>query len=123
MYFGSMPAALPLAHSGRLRALGVTSLVRSAAAPDVPTIAETGFPGFEAVTWIGAVAPAGVPQAIVTRLHGELAKIMQAPDLRAKLLAQGAEPLTNTPENFAAYIRSEIGKWATVVKLAGIAEQ
>ena len=123
MYFGSMPAALPLVQSQRLRALGVTSLMRSAAASDIPTIAETGFPGFEAVTWIGAVAPAVVPQAIVTRLHGELAQIMQAPDLRAKLLAQGAEPLTNTPEHFAAYIRSEIGKWATVVKLAGVAEQ
>jgi len=123
MYFGSMPAALPHIRSGRLRALGVTSLTRSAAASDIPAVAETGFPGFEAVTWIGAVAPAGVPRNIVTRLNAELVDIMRAPDVREKLLAQGAEPLTDTPEHFAAYIRSEIGKWANVVRQAGITEQ
>jgi tripartite-type tricarboxylate transporter receptor subunit TctC len=123
LYFSSMPAALPLVRSNRLRALAVTGLERSVAAPEVPTVAESGFPGFEAVTWIGAVAPAGTPRAIVSRLNGELTEIMQAPDMRDKMIAQGAEPMTNTPEQFAAYIRSEIGKWATVVKQAGIAAQ
>jgi tripartite-type tricarboxylate transporter receptor subunit TctC len=123
MYFGSLPASLPHIRSGRLRALGVTSLARSNAAPDIPTIAETGFPGFEAVTWIGAVAPAGVPANIVVRLNKELVDIMRAPDLREKLLTEGAEPMTDTPEHFAAYIRSEIEKWAGVVKLAGITAQ
>jgi tripartite-type tricarboxylate transporter receptor subunit TctC len=123
LYFSSLPAALPMVRTGRLRALGVTGLTRSVAAPDVPTIAESGFAGFEAVTWIGAVAPAGTPPAIITRLNRELVEIMQAGDMREKMIAQGAEPLTNTPEQFAAYIKSEIGKWAAVVKQAGIAEQ
>ncbi len=123
LYFSSLPAALPLVRSNRLRALGVTGLARALAAPEVPTIAESGFPGFEAVTWIGAVAPAGTPRAIVTRLNGELVEIMQAADMREKMIAQGAEPMTNTPEHFAAYIKSEIVKWAAVVKQAGIAAQ
>ncbi|MBI1983628.1 MAG: tripartite tricarboxylate transporter substrate binding protein, partial [Acidobacteria bacterium] len=123
MYFGSLPGALPHIRSGRLRALGVTSLARVAAASDILTIAEAGFPGFEAVTWNGAVAPAGVPRTIVTRLNTELVDIMRAPELREKFLAQGAEPLSGTPEHFADYIRSEIKKWANVVKLAGIAAQ
>ncbi len=123
LYFSSLPAALPMVRSNRLRALGVTGLVRAIAAPDVPTIAESGFPGFEAVTWIGAVAPAGTPSAIVTRLNKELVEIMQAADMREKMIAQGAEPMTNTPENFAAYIKTETAKWAAVVKQAGIAAQ
>ncbi len=123
LYFSSLPAALPLVRSNRLRARGVTGLARALAAPEVPTIAESGFPGFEAVTWIGAVAPAGTPRAIVTRLNGELVEIMQAADMREKMIAQGAEPMTNTPEHFAAYIKSEIVKWAAVVKQAGIAAQ
>lgn len=123
MYFGALPGALPHIRTGRLRALGVTSLARSGAAPDIPAIAEAGFPGFEAVTWIGAVAPAGVPAKIVERLNKELVEIMRAPDLREKLLTEGAEPMTNTPQQFAAYIRSEIEKWAGVVKLAGITAQ
>lgn len=123
LYFSSLPAALPMVRSNRLRALGVTGLARSIAAPDVPTIAESGFPGFEAVTWIGAVAPAGTPAAIVTRLNKELVEIMQAADMRDKMMAQGAEPMTNTPEQFSAYIKTETAKWAAVVKQAGIAAQ
>ncbi len=123
MYFGALPGALPHIRTGRLRGLGVTSLTRSSAAPDIPAIAEAGFPGFEAVTWIGAVAPAGVPPAIISRLHRELVDIVRAPELREKLVTEGAEPMTNTPPEFAAYIRSEIDKWAGVVKSAGIAVQ
>ena len=123
MYFGALPAALPHVRTGRLRALGVTSLARSGAAPDIPSIAEAGFPGFEAVTWIGAVAPAGTPAAIVARLNRELVDIMRVPELREKFLKEGAEPQTNSPEQFASYIRSEIAKWAEIVKLAGITAQ
>ena len=123
MYFGALPAALPHVRTGRLRALGVTSLARSGAAPDIPSIAEAGFPGFEAVTWIGAVAPAGTPAAIVARLNRELVDIMRVPELREKLLKEGAEPQTNSPAQFASYIRSEIAKWAEIVKLAGITAQ
>jgi len=101
----------------------VTSLARSSAAPDIPAIAEAGFPGFEAVTWIGAVAPVGVPANIVARLNKELVDIMRAPDLREKLVTEGAELMTNTPREFAAYIKSEIEKWTGVVRLAGITAQ
>ena len=123
MYFGALPGALPHIRTGRLRALGVTSLARSSAAPDIPAIAEAGFPGFEAVTWIGAVAPVGVPANIVARLNKELVDIMRAPDLREKLVTEGAELMTNTPREFAAYIKSEIEKWTGVVRLAGITAQ
>ncbi|MGE5524232.1 MAG: tripartite tricarboxylate transporter substrate binding protein [Rhodospirillaceae bacterium] len=121
MYFGSMPASLPHIRSGRLRALGVTSLQRVRAAPDIPTVAESGFPGFEAVTWIGAVAPAGTSPAIVTRLNREIAGVMREADVGERLEAQGAEPMSDTPEAFAEYIRNEIRKWAAVVRDAGIA--
>ena len=123
MYFGALPAALPHIRTGRLRGLGVTSVSRSSAAPDIPAIAEAGFPGFEAVTWIGAVAPAGVPAPVIARLNKELVAIMRAPELRDKLVTEGAEPTTNTPREFAAYIKSEIDKWSAVVKSAGISAQ
>lgn len=120
MYFGSMPASLPHIRSGRLQGLAITSLSRSAAAPEMPTVSESGFPGFEAVTWIGAVAPAGIPLDVVSRLHRELVDIVRQPEVRDKLVGQGAEPLAATPEQFGAYIKSEIGKWSLVVKQAGI---
>ena len=123
LYFGSMPASLPHMRSGRLRAIAVTSLERSVAAPDIPAVAESGFPGFEAVTWIGAVAPAGTPAAAVTRLNRELVAILRVAEVREKLVAQGAEPLTATPEAFATYIRSEIEKWAKVIRQANIAAE
>lgn len=99
--------------------MGITSLERSAAATDIPTVAESRFPGFEAVTWIGTVAPAGLVQPIVKRLNSEIVRIMRLPEVRERLTGLGAEPLTNTPEDFAAYIKTEIGKWAKVVKASG----
>lgn len=119
LYFGSMPAALPHVKNGKLRALAVTSAKRSRAAPELPTVAESGFPGFAADTWIGVLAPAGTPGPIVVRLNREIVKILQQPELEEKLSAQGAEPVTNSPEQFAAYIKSEIRKWAKVVKESG----
>ena len=112
--------ALPHVKSGRLRALGVTSAKRSAGVPDVPTIAQAGVPGYEAIQWYGLLAPAGTPREIVTKLHGEIVKILAAPDTREKLSSDGAEPVGSTPEQFAAFIRAETDKWGKVVKAAGI---
>ncbi len=123
MYFSSVPGALPHVRSQRLRALAVTTLERSSAMPDTSTLAESGFPGFEAATWIGAAAPAGLAWNILNRLNTEIADIMRTPEMRERLINQGAEPQTNTPEQFAAYIKSEISKWAKIVRDTGIATQ
>ena len=116
----SILTGLPHAKSGRLRALGVTGAQRAAGVPDIPTIAEAGVPGYEAVQWFGVLAPAGTPRAIVTRLHGEIVRTLQAGDVRERLLADGADPVGSTPEEFAAFLRTETSKWAKVVKDAAI---
>jgi len=123
LYFGSLPASLPHIRYGRLRGLAVTGLKRSEAAPDIPAVAESTFPDFEAVTWIGAVAPTGTPSTVVTLLNREIVTILRLSDVSSKLIAQGAEPLTATPDAFAAYIRSENEKWAKVVRQANIAAE
>ena len=123
MYFSSVPGALPHVRQQRLRGLAVTSLARSGASPDTPTLAESGFPGFEAATWIGAAAPAALARPIVQRLNTEIVDIMRASEMRERLINQGAEPVTNTPEQFTAYIKSEIAKWAKIVRDTGIATQ
>ena len=117
--FDNMPSSLPLVKEGKLRALGVTSLKRSAAAPDIPTIAEQGLPGFEAVSWFALFAPAGTPRPIVDRLQGEVRKILAAPDIAKKLGEIGLDPVGSTPDELAAWQRSEIAKWAKVVKDSG----
>ena len=111
---------MPYAKNGRLRALGVTSAKRAAGTPDIPTIAEAGVPGYEAVQWFGVLAPAGTPRAIVTRLHGEIVRTLQTGDVRRRLQADGADPVGSSPEEFAALLRVETAKWAKVVKDAGI---
>jgi tripartite-type tricarboxylate transporter receptor subunit TctC len=123
MYFSSLPGALPHVRSQRLRALAVTTLARSSAMPETPALAEAGFPGFDAATWIGAAAPAGLARPIVERLNKEIVDIMRSAEMRERLLSQGADPLSSTPEQFAAYIKSEIAKWAKIVRDAGIAMQ
>jgi tripartite-type tricarboxylate transporter receptor subunit TctC len=105
--------------SGSVRGLAVTSAQRSSVLPDLPTVAES-IPGYEVSAWFGVFAPAGVPQPVVQRLNAEFVKALQQPDLRQRLASQGAEPLTSTPDEFAAYLRSEIEKWAKVVKAAGM---
>jgi len=115
-----MPVALPHVRSGKLKALGVATLKRSPAAPDVPTLSETGLPDFEVANWMGVVAPAKTPQGIVAKLSAEIHRILHKPDMKERLLAQGFEPVGNTPAEFDAYIRSEIAKWSKVVKQAGI---
>ena len=119
MIFSSMPPALPHIKTGRLKALAVTSGKRSPAVPDVPTIAESGLPGYEVINWYGVLAPAGTPKDIVARLNGEIRRILSLPDVRERLAAQGAETITSTPQEFAAYIKSETEKWAKVVKFSG----
>jgi len=120
MMFATMPAAMPHVKSGRVRPVAVTSAKRSQTLPQLPTISETGVKGFEAATWYGVLAPAKTPRAIVERLHGEIVKMLAAPEIRERLGAQGFEPVGSTPEEFAAYIKSEIAKWAKVIKTAGI---
>jgi tripartite-type tricarboxylate transporter receptor subunit TctC len=112
------PSALPYIKSGKLTAIGLTSLKRSANAPKVPTIAES-LPGFEVELVYGIVAPAGTPRDVVAKLNSEIVKIMEAPDMRERLAGQGFEVRTSTPEQLGSYIRSEISKWAPIVKESG----
>ena len=119
LMFETGPGILPHVRSGKLRALGVGSVARSAATPDLPTVAEQGYPGFDGVAWIGFVAPAGVPRAIIDKLSLETAAIIALPEVRERLLTLGAEPAANSPEEFGAYIKSEIAKWGKVIKESG----
>lgn len=98
----------------------MTGMKRSSVLPDLPTVAESGVPGYEVSAWFGIFAPAGVPQPVVERLNAEFVRALQQPDLRQRLASQGAEPLTSTPAEFSAYLRSEIDKWAKVVKASGM---
>ena len=120
MMFGSIAIVLPVVREGRLRALAVTTLTRSSAVPELPTIAESGYPGFEYTSWSGLLAPAGIPATIVRKLHLETVKALALPDLRAKLADLGMEGIGNSPDEFAAVIKSGIPKWAKVIKDAGI---
>ena len=117
--FDNLPSSLQQIKAGKLRAIAVTSAKRAPALPDVPTIAESGLPGFEASSWFGIVAPAGTPPAIIARINADIDQWLQSPDVKEKLLAQGAIAAGGTPEQFAAHIRSETEKWAKVVKASG----
>ncbi|MBX3621676.1 MAG: tripartite tricarboxylate transporter substrate binding protein, partial [Rhizobacter sp.] len=119
MMFDNMPSSLPLVKEGKLRALGVTSARRSAAAPDIPTIAEQGLPGFEAVSWFALFGPASMPKAVVDKLNAEVNRIVKSPEISKKLMDVGLEPATGTPAELAAYQQREITKWAKVVKDSG----
>jgi len=117
--FSGFSAAMPHIKSGKIRALAVTGATRSPALADVATIAEQGFPGVEATAWYGMLAPAGTPKAVITRLHGEVVKILKLPDVTQRLGGLGFEIAGSTPEQFGAYIRSETKKWEKVVKASG----
>jgi tripartite-type tricarboxylate transporter receptor subunit TctC len=119
MTFDNITTAWPLAKAGKLRALAVTTAKRSPIAPDVPTLAEAGLAGYEIGSWQGVFAPAGTPVDIVKRLNAEIVKIINMPDVREKLVGLGAEPVGNTPDEFAALVKSEVVKWAAVVKQSG----
>ena len=116
LMFGSMTGTIPLVRTGRLRALAVTGLGRAAAVPEVPTVAESGYPGFEATTWYGIAVPAGTPMAIVARLHGDIVKVLAMSEVRLMLTAQGAEPVGNTPAEFADYIAAELKRYTKIIK-------
>ncbi|SPA26782.1 conserved hypothetical protein, UPF0065 [Cupriavidus taiwanensis] len=118
--FDNLPSSMALIKSGKLKALAVTSAKPSPALPGVPTIAQAaGLPQYEASSWFGMLAPAGTPPDVIQRIHQEVAKALGAPAVRERLQAQGAEPVGNTPEQFAAFIRAETTKWAKVVKDSG----
>jgi tripartite-type tricarboxylate transporter receptor subunit TctC len=118
--FATAPSVLQYVKAGKLRALAVSTAKRSDAAPDLPTIAETGLPGYDANTWYGVMFPAKTSPAIVNRLHDELVRIMKTADMRERVAVHGYEPATNTPQEFSAYIKAEVLKWGKVVKAAGI---
>lgn len=118
--FSGMSSVMPHIKAGKLRPLAMTGAQRSPATPDVPTIAESGFPGFEATAWYGVLAPAGTPRAIVGRLHDEIVRALKLPDVKERLESVGFELVGGTPEAFGTYIKAEIGKWAKVVRASGI---
>ena len=115
----AIPSTLPHIKSGRLRALGITTLKRSQLLPDLPTIAESGYPGFEAAGWIGIAAPAKTPTAILDKLNTEVVKIVNQPEAKERLATLAFTPVGNTREHSAAFIRSEIAKWGKAVKDSG----
>lgn len=119
LYFAAVPAAVPMVKTGRLRPLGVTSARRSALMPQVPTIAEGGLKGYETGTWHGVLVPVATPRDIALQLSAEIVRILNMPEVREKLVAQGLDPVGDTPEQFGAYIRAEIAKWAKVVAASG----
>jgi tripartite-type tricarboxylate transporter receptor subunit TctC len=118
--FDNMPSCLPFVKAGRLKAIAVTSTKRSPALPDLPTVAQAALPGFDVTVWFSVLAPANTPRDIVTRLNAEIVKALKTPDMRERLSQQGAEPVGNTPEEFAAVIKRDLAKWAKVVKDANI---
>jgi tripartite-type tricarboxylate transporter receptor subunit TctC len=120
MMFSPTVVVLPLARDGKLRALGVTSLKRSPAIPELPTIAESGYPAFEGTLWCGLLAPARTPATIVGKQHAETVKALVVPDLRSKLADVGMEGIGNSPDEFAAVIKAEIPKWAKLIRESGI---
>jgi tripartite-type tricarboxylate transporter receptor subunit TctC len=119
LMFDSLPSSMPFVKSGAIRALAVTTSRRSSALPDVPTVAEAGYPGFSINTWYGVWAPAGTPAAVVQRLSSEISAIVRLPEVRAQFEKLGAEPVGNTLAEFTAFTKSELVKWAGIVKQSG----
>jgi tripartite-type tricarboxylate transporter receptor subunit TctC len=113
------PGAMPHVKTGRLRPIAVTSIKRSTLLPDLPTVAESGLPGFNVTSWYGVFGPARMPADVLTRLNSEVRALMETEDTRSKLAGVGAEVETNTPQEFAQMVRSEIERWAKVVKASG----
>jgi tripartite-type tricarboxylate transporter receptor subunit TctC len=121
MMASNILSTLPHVKAGRVRAYGVTSATRAAAAPDIPSIAEAGLPGYDAVQWFGLLAPAGTPREVITRLHGAVVQALEDPATKNRFLADGATPKPSaSPEEFGAYIRGELKKWGKVIRDAGI---
>jgi tripartite-type tricarboxylate transporter receptor subunit TctC len=119
LMFDTMLSAMPQVKTGKLRALAVTSAARSPAAPDLPTVAESGLPGYAAIAWNGLLAPAGTPKDVVAKLNAELKKTLETADVKERFAAQGFAAAWSPPEQYAAFIQSELAKWAKVVKASG----
>jgi len=120
LVLGGIAQSAPQVKAGRLRALAVAGLQRSAVMPDVPTVAESGLPGYEAGSWYGLLAPAGTPRAIVERLNGEIVRILRLPEIERRLKGEAYEIPADTPDQFAAVIKAEVAKWAPIVREAGL---
>jgi tripartite-type tricarboxylate transporter receptor subunit TctC len=120
LYFGNVPSVIQYVRAGKLHPVAVTGKQRSSTVPNIPTVAESGVPGFEVTTWYGFAAPAKAPRAIVVRLNEEMARALKSPDVSEKLRVQGAEPVGNRPEEATAHVEREIEKWTKVIKGAGI---
>ncbi len=123
MVFSNLPVALPQAQGGRLRALAVTSPQRVSTAPEIPTVAESGLPGYEASTWFGLFAPAATPRDVISKLNAESVSALSVPEVKHRMAAQGLFVVANTPEQFAAFLKTEIPRWAKVVKDSGVKPQ
>ena len=119
LMFDNLPSSIQQVRAGKLRAIAVTSLRRSPVLPDVPTIAESGLPGYEASSWFGMHAPAKTSKDIVNKLHATVAKALRTPEMIERFTSLGADPVGNTPEQFTEFVRDEIAKWAKVVKASG----
>ena len=117
--FATIPSAIQYVRAGKLRAVAVTSLKRSAGMPEVPTIAESGFPGFDASSWFGLVGPAGLPREVAAKIAADIARVLKQPEMRERFIAQGADPVGSTPEQFGEQMRVETAKWARLVKASG----
>jgi tripartite-type tricarboxylate transporter receptor subunit TctC len=119
MMFDAITTMAPNVRAGKLKALGTTGKVRSPVLPEVPTVAEAGVPGYEAVIWLGIMAPAGTPKPIVERLNAEIRKIVHSPEIKEAWAKQGAAPMSMSTEEFGQYLREDIAKWANIVKISG----
>jgi tripartite-type tricarboxylate transporter receptor subunit TctC len=119
LMFATIPSVIGHVRNGRLRALAVTSLKRSAAAPELPTVAESGFQGFDASSWFGLVGPSGLSKEIINKASAEIRRALRQPELREKFIQQGADPVGSTPEEFGEYMRAETAKWAKLVHATG----
>jgi tripartite-type tricarboxylate transporter receptor subunit TctC len=120
LMFDNVPNVLPQVKAGKLRALAVSGSSRTPLAPEVPTVAEAGVPGYELTVWFGLVAPAGTPREVIAKLNAEVIRILAMPDVRERFLAQGVEPVGSTPEQFGDHIRGQMAKWSEVVRKAGV---
>jgi tripartite-type tricarboxylate transporter receptor subunit TctC len=118
--FLGIPSSLPFIREGKLRGLAVTGMLRSPELPGIPTVHEAGLPGYDVNPWFGVLAPAGTPRDIITKLNGQIARIVRAPEVLRQFNAQGVEPTSSAPEEFAAIIKADFAKWGKVVREAGI---
>ena len=118
-FFSTITSALPHVRSGKVRALAVSSIKRHPQVPDVPTIAENGYPGYDVISWYALLAPAGTPRPVVAKLHEEMVKILKSPDVKERMAADGSEPVSSTPQELSAFLKAETSRWAKVIRASG----